>query len=103
MTETANKLYAAALDVLREPALRSSPRALSPSGGLRCSRGPSHRGTDGSRSGRRGQVRRDVPPQDAPRVMAKIEEFAAGRADMVLLANRRQTRRWLRKVTAEQS
>jgi adenylate kinase family enzyme len=38
-----------------------------------------------------------------PRVMAKIEEFAAGRADVVLLANRRQMRRWLRKVTAEQS
>ncbi|GAA2342119.1 topology modulation protein [Dactylosporangium salmoneum] len=38
-----------------------------------------------------------------PRVMAKIEEFAAGRADVVLLANRRMTRRWLRKVAAEQS
>lgn len=38
-----------------------------------------------------------------PRVMAKIEEFAAGRAEVVLLANRRQTRRWLRKVAAEQS
>ncbi|MCX4785421.1 topology modulation protein [Streptomyces sp. NBC_01221] len=38
-----------------------------------------------------------------PRVMAKIEEFAAGRADVVLLANRRQTRRWLRKAAAEQS
>ncbi|WP_055595740.1 topology modulation protein [Streptomyces hirsutus] len=38
-----------------------------------------------------------------PRVMAKIEEFAAGRADVVLLANRRQMRRWLRKVAAEQS
>jgi hypothetical protein len=30
-----------------------------------------------------------------PRVRAKIEEFAAGRADVVLLADRRQTRRWL--------
>ncbi|GAA4935972.1 DNA topology modulation protein [Streptomonospora halophila] len=38
-----------------------------------------------------------------PRVMAKIEEFAADRADVVLLANRRQTRRWLREVAAEQS
>jgi adenylate kinase family enzyme len=38
-----------------------------------------------------------------PRVMAKIEEYAAGRADVVLLANRSQTRRWLRKVAAEQS
>ncbi|MFW6725347.1 topology modulation protein, partial [Streptomyces sp. MAR4 CNY-716] len=38
-----------------------------------------------------------------PRVTAKIEEYAAGRADVVLLANRRQTRRWLRKVAAEQS
>ncbi|MFD7813693.1 topology modulation protein [Streptomyces sp. NPDC059785] len=38
-----------------------------------------------------------------PRVMAKIEEFAVGRADVVLLANRRRTRRWLRKVAAEQS
>ncbi|MFG2651238.1 topology modulation protein [Streptomyces sp. NPDC048436] len=37
-----------------------------------------------------------------PRVMAKIEEFAAGRADVVLLANRRQTRDWLRKVASEQ-
>lgn len=37
-----------------------------------------------------------------PRVMAKIEEFGA-RADVVLLANRRQTRRWLQKVAAEQS
>ncbi|MFF4835162.1 topology modulation protein [Streptomyces sp. NPDC001315] len=36
-----------------------------------------------------------------PRVMAKIEELAVGRADVVLLANRRQTRRWLRKVAAE--
>ncbi|MGD1221341.1 hypothetical protein [Streptomyces krungchingensis] len=37
-----------------------------------------------------------------PRVMAKIEEYAASRADVILLANRRQTRRWLRKVAAEQ-
>ncbi|WP_326797276.1 topology modulation protein [Streptomyces sp. NBC_01808] len=38
-----------------------------------------------------------------PRVMAKIEQCAADRADVVLLANRRQTRRWLRQVAAEQS
>lgn len=38
-----------------------------------------------------------------PRVMAKIEEFASGRADVVLLSNRRQTRRWLRNVVAEHS
>ncbi|WP_236242341.1 topology modulation protein [Streptomyces sp. CC228A] len=38
-----------------------------------------------------------------PRVMAKIEEFASGRVDVVLLSNRRQTRRWLRKVAAEHS
>lgn len=38
-----------------------------------------------------------------PRVMAKIEEYAADRADVVLLANRRQTRRWLRKTAAEHS
>lgn len=38
-----------------------------------------------------------------PRVMTKIEEFAAGRADVVLLANRRQTRRWLQKAADEQS
>ncbi|MEU2408247.1 topology modulation protein [Streptomyces rubiginosohelvolus] len=37
-----------------------------------------------------------------PRVMAKIEEFGSG-TDVVLLANRRQTHRWLRKVAAEQS
>ncbi|MEU8526823.1 topology modulation protein [Streptomyces sp. NPDC048629] len=36
-----------------------------------------------------------------PRVMAKIGEFASGRADVVLLSSRRQTRRWLRKVAAE--
>lgn len=36
-----------------------------------------------------------------PRVLAKIEEFASGRADVVMLSNRRQTRRWLRKVVAE--
>lgn len=34
--------------------------------------------------------------------MEKIEEFDSG-ADVVLLANRRQTHRWLRKVVAEQS
>ncbi|MFF9016644.1 topology modulation protein [Streptomyces sp. NPDC014870] len=38
-----------------------------------------------------------------PRVMAKIEEYASGRGDVVLLANRRQTRRWLRKAAAERS
>jgi len=37
-----------------------------------------------------------------PRVMAKIEEFGSG-AHVVLLANWRQTLRWLRKVAAEQS
>ncbi|MEU7449182.1 topology modulation protein [Streptomyces diastaticus] len=37
-----------------------------------------------------------------PRVKSKIEEFGSG-ADVVLLANRRQTRRWLRKVAAEES
>ncbi|WP_328869657.1 topology modulation protein [Streptomyces sp. NBC_00287] len=37
-----------------------------------------------------------------PRVMAKIEQHAAGHANVVLLTNRRQTRRWLRKVSAEQ-
>ncbi|MEV0469629.1 topology modulation protein [Streptomyces prunicolor] len=36
-----------------------------------------------------------------PRVMAKIEEFASGRADVVMLANRRQSRRWLETVDAE--
>ncbi|MDN5383047.1 topology modulation protein [Streptomyces sp. LB8] len=36
-----------------------------------------------------------------PRVMAKIKEIASGRAEVVLLRNRRQTRRWLRKVAAE--
>lgn len=34
-----------------------------------------------------------------PRVMAKIEQFAAGQAEVVLLANRRQTGRWLREAT----
>ncbi|MET7685663.1 topology modulation protein [Streptomyces sp. NPDC005423] len=38
-----------------------------------------------------------------PRVMAKIDQFASGRADVVLLANRRQTRRWLQQVAAERS
>jgi len=37
-----------------------------------------------------------------PRVMAKIEEFAAGGADVVLLSTRRGARRWLREVAAEQ-
>ncbi|MFB6525424.1 topology modulation protein [Streptomyces sp. NPDC056399] len=36
-----------------------------------------------------------------PRVMSKIEEFASGRAEVVLLTSRGQTRRWLRKVAAE--
>ena len=36
-----------------------------------------------------------------PRVMAKIGEFATGRAEVVLLSSRGQTRRWLRKVAAE--
>ncbi|MFF1676134.1 topology modulation protein [Streptomyces sp. NPDC058256] len=38
-----------------------------------------------------------------PRVMAKIERFASGRADVVLLTSRRRTRRWLQKAAAEQS
>ncbi|MFD6128803.1 topology modulation protein [Streptomyces diastaticus] len=37
-----------------------------------------------------------------PRVMTKIEESGSG-TDVVLLANRRQTRRWLRRVAAEHS
>ncbi|WJY53565.1 topology modulation protein [Streptomyces chengbuensis] len=37
-----------------------------------------------------------------PRVIAKIEEFASGRADVVLLSNRRQTRRRLRLIAPEQ-
>ncbi|SOD90608.1 topology modulation protein [Streptomyces sp. Ag109_G2-15] len=36
-----------------------------------------------------------------PRVMAKIQQFASDHADVVLLPNRRQTRRWLRNVAAE--
>jgi hypothetical protein len=37
-----------------------------------------------------------------PRVLAKIEQFAAERASVVvLLFSRRQTRRWLRQVNAE--
>jgi adenylate kinase family enzyme len=36
-----------------------------------------------------------------PRVIAKIEEYAAPHADVVLLANRKQTRAWLRKAAAE--
>jgi len=36
-----------------------------------------------------------------PRVLARIEEYAAGHARVVLLANRRQARAWLRKVAAE--
>ncbi|MGW2364615.1 topology modulation protein [Streptomyces sp. NPDC001667] len=38
-----------------------------------------------------------------PRVMAKIEQFAAGHATVVLLTSRRHTRRWLRQVAAEHS
>jgi adenylate kinase family enzyme len=38
-----------------------------------------------------------------PRVMAKIDQFAAGHADVVLLTSRRQTRHWLRKAAARQS
>lgn len=36
-----------------------------------------------------------------PRVLAKIEEYAANHADVVLLTSRRRTRRWLREVTAD--
>ena len=35
-----------------------------------------------------------------PRVLAKINEFAAGHAEVVLLTSRRHTRRWLREVAA---
>lgn len=38
-----------------------------------------------------------------PRVMSKIEQFAASRAEVVLLANRRQTRSWLRKAAGKHS
>ncbi|MFE9880196.1 topology modulation protein [Streptomyces mirabilis] len=38
-----------------------------------------------------------------PRVMAKIDEFASSRSDVVLLATRRQTRRWLQQVAAQHS
>ncbi|MGI3224502.1 topology modulation protein [Streptomyces sp. GTA36] len=38
-----------------------------------------------------------------PRVMSKIEQFAAGRAEVVLLANRRRTRSWLRKAAGKHS
>lgn len=38
-----------------------------------------------------------------PRVMAKIDQFAARHANVVLLTSRRQTRRWLQKVAAQQS
>ena len=33
-----------------------------------------------------------------PRVLAKINEFAAGHAEVVLLTSRRNTRRWLREI-----
>lgn len=36
-----------------------------------------------------------------PRVMAKIDQFAAGRAELVLLTNRHNSHRWLQKVAAE--
>ncbi|GFE25744.1 topology modulation protein [Streptomyces nigrescens] len=35
-----------------------------------------------------------------PRVMAKIEEFAAGHAEVVMLTGRRHTRRWLQQIAA---
>lgn len=38
-----------------------------------------------------------------PRVLAKIEEYAASHSDVVLLTSRRRTRRWLREVTADRS
>ncbi|MET7784100.1 topology modulation protein [Streptomyces mirabilis] len=38
-----------------------------------------------------------------PRVVAKIDEFASSRSDVVLLANRRQTRRWLQQVASQHS
>jgi adenylate kinase family enzyme len=38
-----------------------------------------------------------------PRVLAKIEEFAAGHAEVVLLTSRRRTRRWLRGATANRT
>jgi adenylate kinase family enzyme len=38
-----------------------------------------------------------------PRVLAKIEEYATGHADVVLLTSRRRTRRWLREITADRS
>jgi adenylate kinase family enzyme len=38
-----------------------------------------------------------------PRVMAKINEHAAGRAEVVLLTSRRHTRRWLRQITADRT
>ncbi|MEV2189805.1 topology modulation protein [Streptomyces phaeochromogenes] len=36
-----------------------------------------------------------------PRVMAKIDEFARGHAEVVLLTGRRHTRRWLQQVAAQ--
>ncbi|MFF6953854.1 hypothetical protein ACFZAD_35125 [Streptomyces iakyrus] len=36
-----------------------------------------------------------------PRVLAKIEQFAAERASVVVLSSRRQTRRWLQQATAD--
>ncbi|MEC4020477.1 topology modulation protein [Streptomyces sp. H27-D2] len=38
-----------------------------------------------------------------PRVMMKIEEFAAGHAEVVLLTSRRHTRRWLQQLAAQHS
>jgi adenylate kinase family enzyme len=36
-----------------------------------------------------------------PRVKAKIDEFAAGKAEVVFLTSRRHTRRWLEQVAAQ--
>ncbi|MCX5277762.1 MULTISPECIES: topology modulation protein [Streptomyces] len=36
-----------------------------------------------------------------PRVIAKIDEFARGHAEVVLLTGRRHTRRWLQQVAAQ--
>ncbi|MFI9201584.1 hypothetical protein [Streptomyces sp. NPDC053048] len=38
-----------------------------------------------------------------PRVMTKIEQYAAEHATVVLLTSRRHTRRWLQQVAAEHS
>ncbi|MFE7318549.1 topology modulation protein [Streptomyces sp. NPDC057555] len=36
-----------------------------------------------------------------PRVMAKIEEFASGHVDVVMLTSRRHTRRWLQQIATQ--